>query len=702
MFNNFGMHLTNIFKRAEQERYELKQPYVGTEHLLLSILALDKDSAKFFQEYNLTYELFKKELLIVVGTSNIQSEINLYTPMLKRVVSNAEALAKENNNGKVLVKHLLLSLFEEGEGIAIRLLIGLGLDIDTLYENLNNVEKGKDKKLEIYETGIILNDVVDDNEVVVGRDKEIDLIIETLLRKKKNNPILIGDAGVGKTAIVEELVRRIKRKEVPDNLYNFKVVMLEMGSLVSGTKYRGEFEEKLTKIIKELEQNRDIILFIDEIHAMVNAGGAEGAITAGDIFKPALARGKIKCIGATTNYEYNKFFSHDLALMRRFEVVNIDEPNKEETKEILLKVKKEYEAHHFVKISEEVIDKVIMYTDKFITNKKNPDKTIDFLDSICSKVVIENNKKNEKRKIYQELELLKRKKEECIKHNNYEEALNIYNKENILNKKISNYDKKKRRNISEDDIINVLERKTNFNFTKLEFLDNLKNTINNKLYGVDKYTEKIINLIKNNLENREGFLKVVLEGEEYLGKSTLIKVLAENYPMSNFLRIDLKEFKNSLDITKLIGTVQGYVGYNDEHLFSKLKNNKFSIILFDHYNDACKNIKDLIKEILKEKYIIDNRGDKICFNNTFIFITNDTFINNRVGFSNEFANNLESELETIVDDIVYFEKLKEDVLSNYLDYLKVDNKDYIIKNSDYEKYNYKNIDKLLKKEVIKN
>ncbi len=702
MFNNFGMHLTNIFKRAEQERYELKQPYVGTEHLLLSILALDKDSAKFFQEYNLTYELFKKELLIVVGTSNIQSEINLYTPMLKRVVSNAEVLAKENNNGKVLVKHLLLSLFEEGEGIAIRLLIGLGLDIDTLYENLNNVEKGKDKKLEIYETGIILNDVVDDNEVVVGRDKEIDLIIETLLRKKKNNPILIGDAGVGKTAIVEELVRRIKRKEVPDNLYNFKVVMLEMGSLVSGTKYRGEFEEKLTKIIKELEQNRDIILFIDEIHAMVNAGGAEGAITAGDIFKPALARGKIKCIGATTNYEYNKFFSHDLALMRRFEVVNIDEPNKEETKEILLKVKKEYEAHHFVKISEEVIDKVIMYADKFITNKKNPDKTIDFLDSICSKVVIENNKNDEKRKIYQELELLKRKKEECIKHNNYEEALNIYNKENILNKKISNYDKKKRRNISEDDIINVLERKTNFNFTKLEFLDNLKNTINNKLYGVDKYTEKIINLIKNNLENREGFLKVVLEGEEYLGKSTLIKVLAENYPMSNFLRIDLKEFKNSLDITKLIGTVQGYVGYNDEHLFSKLKNNKFSIILFDHYNDACKNIKDLIKEILKEKYIIDNRGDKICFNNTFIFITNDTFINNRVGFSNEFANNLESELETIVDDVVYFEKLKEDVLSNYLDYLKVDNKDYIIKNSDYEKYNYKNIDKLLKKEVIKN
>ncbi len=702
MFNNFGMHLTNIFKRAEQERYELKQPYVGTEHLLLSILALDKDSAKFFQEYNLTYELFKKELLIVVGTSNIQSEINLYTPMLKRVVSNAEVLAKENNNGKVLVKHLLLSLFEEGEGIAIRLLIGLGLDIDTLYENLNNVEKGKDKKLEIYETGIILNDVVDDNEVVVGRDKEIDLIIETLLRKKKNNPILIGDAGVGKTAIVEELVRRIKRKEVPDNLYNFKVVMLEMGSLVSGTKYRGEFEEKLTKIIKELEQNRDIILFIDEIHAMVNAGGAEGAITAGDIFKPALARGKIKCIGATTNYEYNKFFSHDLALMRRFEVVNIDEPNKEETKEILLKVKKEYEAHHFVKISEEVIDKVIMYADKFITNKKNPDKTIDFLDSICSKVVIENNKNDEKRKIYQELELLKRKKEECIKHNNYEEALNIYNKENILNKKISNYDKKKRRNISEDDIINVLERKTNFNFTKLEFLDNLKNTINNKLYGVDKCTEKIINLIKNNLENREGFLKVVLEGEEYLGKSTLIKVLAENYPMSNFLRIDLKEFKNSLDITKLIGTVQGYVGYNDEHLFSKLKNNKFSIILFDHYNDACKNIKDLIKEILKEKYIIDNRGDKICFNNTFIFITNDTFINNRVGFSNEFANNLESELETIVDDVVYFEKLKEDVLSNYLDYLKVDNKDYIIKNSDYEKYNYKNIDKLLKKEVIKN
>ena len=399
MFNNFGMHLASIFRKAEEERFELKHPYVGTEHLLLAILSSDKEIKELLKEYNLTYTNFRKELIMIVGNASKEMKLNLYTPMLKRVINNAIENAKENNNGVVTVKHLMISLLEEGEGIAIRLLIGMGLDIDNLYEKLNSNSKINQKKLEIFETGILLNKNIDFDEQVIGRDNEIKLIIETLLRKKKNNPILIGDAGVGKTAIVEELVRRIERKEVPENLYNTKIVSLEMGALVSGTKYRGEFEEKLTKIIKELENDNKIILFIDEIHSMVNAGGAEGAITAGDIFKPALARGKIKCIGATTNYEYNKFFSNDKALMRRFEVINVEEPNKYETKDILLKVKSEYEKHHNVLINENIIEKVIEYTNNFITNKKNPDKAIDFLDSVCSKVKTDNNYNHEKRKI---------------------------------------------------------------------------------------------------------------------------------------------------------------------------------------------------------------------------------------------------------------------------------------------------------------
>lgn len=705
MFNNFGVDVTNIFKRAEEERYGLKHPYVGTEHLLLAILKLDEEMKVFLKGYGLTYEKFKKELNIVVGNASKASDIVLYTPLLKRVINNAIENAKENNDGIVTTKHLMLSLLEEGEGIAIRILLSININIDSIYDNLNKENKINNQKLELYDTGILLNDIVDFNETVVGRDKEIDLIIETLLRKKKNNPILIGDAGVGKTAIIEELTRRITKKEVPDNLFDMKIVSLEMGSLVSGTKYRGEFEEKLTKIIKELEQNSNIILFIDEIHAMVNAGGAEGAITAGDIFKPALARGKIKCIGATTREEYLKYFSGDKALMRRFEIINIDEPNKIETKDILLKVKGEYESHHNVIIPDDMLDKVISYTDKFITNKKNPDKAIDFLDSVCSKVKTNFNYNSDKKNLYQKLDFLKQEKEKSIKENNYDKALNIYSEELKIKDKIKKEVKNKKQVVKEEDIINVLENKTNMilNLSKLNFLDDIRSKINEKLYGVDHYVDKLFNVIRDNVENKKGLLKVYLEGGPNLGKSSIIKELAINYPKCNFIRIDLKEYKTSIDINKLIGTTQGYVGYNDAHLFTKLKNNIFSIILFDNYSEAHPNVKELIKEVLKEGSITDNRGEKIYFNNSYIFITNDVIKSNKVGFNNELDHKKENELIDLVDETIYFTNLTKEVLCDYLTSKHIKNVDRIINESNYEKYNYQNIDKLIKKElVIKN
>ena len=704
MFKNFEMHIANIFRKAEEERFILRHPYVGTEHLLLAVLSSDKEMSNYFKNYNLTYENFKKELILVVGSASKECKINLYTPMLKRVINNAMENAKENNNGIVNVKHLVTSLLEEGEGIAIRLLIGMGLDIDKVYEDLCNDRNINNKKLEVFSTGVLMNQNVDFKENVVGRDKEINLIIETLLRKKKNNPILIGDAGVGKTAIIEELVRRIERKEVPESLYNVKIVSIEMGSLVSGTKYRGEFEEKLTKIIKELENDDKIILFIDEIHSMVNAGGAEGAITAGDIFKPALARGKIKCIGATTNYEYNKYFSNDKALMRRFEVVNVSEPNSKETKDILLKVKSEYEYHHNVIINDNIVDKIIEYTNKFITNKKNPDKAIDFLDSVCSKVKTINNYNIEKRSLYNELEKLKLKKEKCIKNNDYDKALKIYSDEIKLTKKINANTKEKKLVIKEEDIINVLESKTNLLLKKenINKLDNIKNIIKEKLFGLEKETNSIIDTIKNKLFEKDECIKIYLEGESNLGKSSVVKLIAENISECNFIRIDLNEFKRDYDINKLIGTTQGYVGYNDEHLFSKLKNNNFSIILFDNYNVAHQNVKELIKEILKEKYITDNKGEKIYFNNTFIFITNDVLKNSKVGFNNETCDNESNELYDLVDKTIKFEKLNKEILEKYLVNLNVKNISEIIKLSEYEKYNYKNVDKLTKKELINN
>ena len=702
MFNNFGVHVSSIFRGAEKERLELRHPYVGTEHLLLSILKLDKEMSEFLKSYNLTYENFKKELKLVVGSATKSNEYNLYTPLLKRVINNAMENAKENNNGMVTSKHLVLSIFEEGEGIAIRLIIGMGIDIDEVYDSLNKNQKLVSKKLEVLETGTLLNETVDFNEHVVGRDKEIDLIIETILRKKKNNPILIGDAGVGKTAIVEELTRRIERKEVPENLFDTKIVSLEMGSLVSGTKYRGEFEEKLTKIIKELEREGNIILFIDEIHSMVNAGGAEGAITAGDIFKPALARGKIKCIGATTSYEYHKYFSSDKALMRRFEVINVREPNKEETKEILLKVKGEYENHHNVIIPDNILDKIIYYTGKFINNKKNPDKAIDFLDSVCSKVKTQNNNLQERKLLYQKLDKLKKDKDKSIKENDYDKALLIYSEELEIDKKINNLAKMKKQVVKEQDIIKVLENKTNLILSKekLKCLDNIKSNVSSKLYNMDKYIKEINELIKDNCLNKKGMLKIYLEGPAYLGKSTLAKIYAESLN-ANFIRLDLKEYKSSIHINKLIGTTQGYVGYDDEHIFNSLKNNNFTTILLDNYNECHERVKDLIKEILREGYITDNKGEKIYFNNTIIFITDDTINNVKIGFNNTVDKDT-NELTDLVDKEIKFESLTKEELTNYLKLNKVKNIESIINKSNYEKDNYKNISKLIKEDNLIN
>ena len=342
MFDNYGLQIAEIFKEAENFRKNLKHPYVGTEHLMLALLKYENEVSKKLKIYDLTFEIFKNELVSIVGESSKESELNLYTPLLRRIIETATEDAIDNNNGEVTERHLFLALLEEGEGIAIRIMIGLDIDLDSLYEEFKmSLVKNAKNKLELMEIGNNLNKNVSNFEHVVGREEEIALVIEALLRKKKSNPLLIGKAGVGKTAIVEELARRINNNIVPAELENKTIVMLEMGALVAGTKYRGEFEERLNKIIKEVKDNKNIILFIDEIHTMINAGGAEGAINAADILKPYLARGDIKCIGATTTDEYYKSIYKDKALERRFYLIQVEEPSLEKAKKILEKIKKE-------------------------------------------------------------------------------------------------------------------------------------------------------------------------------------------------------------------------------------------------------------------------------------------------------------------------------------------------------------------------
>lgn len=322
MYNNYSLEVKRIFKDAEKIAIDLNHPYIGTEHLLLSLINNDDKIKKILLKYDLTYDEFLDELLLVVGTSENKKCTCIYTPLLKRVIKTADEISK---NKMMEPMHLLEAILEEGEGIAIRIIISMGIDIDKLYDEIKKKHKKGNTKLELYNIGKDMSEINSD-DILVGREKELNLIIETLLRKNKNNPLLIGPAGVGKSAIIEELARRIKSGNVPNKLKDKKIVSLEMSSLVAGTKYRGEFEEKLNKVIKEIEENPEIILFIDEIHTMANAGGAEGAINASDILKPYLARGKVKIIGATTTNEYNKFIAKDKALSRRFEIIKINEP----------------------------------------------------------------------------------------------------------------------------------------------------------------------------------------------------------------------------------------------------------------------------------------------------------------------------------------------------------------------------------------
>lgn len=367
----------SLLKMAEDEMLALKHPYVGTEHLMLAILKDKSKLSEYLKTRKLTYKKFKNKLINIIGVSNKKSEYILYTPMLRAVIKRAVEVADENN-AEVDEVGLFNAIIDEGEGIAIRIMVEMHIDI-------RNIRYNEGIK---FQCGVIINDIVKE-EKILGREEEIANIIQILLRKNKCNPLLIGKAGVGKSAIIEELARRINKKKIISELSDYKILKIDFASVVAGTKYRGEFEEKITNILNEVAKHKNVILFVDEAHTIVNAGGAEGAISAGDIFKPFLARGDIKLIGATTINEYHKYFETDKALARRFQTVMIEEPTNEETRNILDNVKNEYEAFHNIKINDEVLKKILEFSSNFLKNKANPDKSLEILDTLCTRAKYE-------------------------------------------------------------------------------------------------------------------------------------------------------------------------------------------------------------------------------------------------------------------------------------------------------------------------
>lgn len=694
MYNNYNLETSRIFKDAEKIMISLNHGYVGTEHLFLSMLKNSEEIRNLLEKYQIEYDGFLEELLLVVNSETCKKVACIYTPLLKKVIKNAEMHAK---NSYITPLMLLESLLEEGEGIAIRILISMGLDIDKLYDEIKQKDKKSNQKLEIYNIGKEMSKDLSDN-FVVGREKEIDLITETLLRKNKNNPLLIGDAGVGKSAIVEELARRIKKGDVPNALKNKKIISIEMSSLVAGTKYRGEFEEKLNKIIKEVENNPEIILFIDEIHTLSNAGGAEGAINASDILKPYLARGKIKVIGATTTNEYNKFIAKDKALSRRFDLIKINEPSIDETINILSKIKPSFEHHYNIKISEENIRQIVDLTNKYILDRFNPDKSIDLLDSVCAMKEVKSPKEKNIIILKNKLSNIIEAKEKMVKNNNFEEALNYRKQEIELYEKIEK-EKNSSNRITNNDIKEVMLRKSNIPNMKNNWKD-LKAYLNNEIVG----QEEAINEIIASLKSKESDLPVsiLLTGSTGVGKTKTVKEIA-TYLKMPLVRLDLSEYNEPVSINRLIGSSAGYVGYDDENIFDRIRMYPNSIVLLDELEKANSNVINLFLQVLDEGFITNAKGEKIDFKNTYIFMTSNAEINNKIGFmkgKSNYQNSFSKEFLGRITCIVNYKNVTEDMVKKYLSKKGIKNSS-ILKEFDYENQGFRGLDKYIKKKKMK-
>jgi len=743
MFSKFSEEAQSILMLAKKEMSKLKHPYVGSEHLFLAILLNEElEITKKLNSYNIFYNKFKEELIKVVGIGKEANTWFLYTPLLKRIIESAMIESKENKNKEVTVEQLFLSMLEEGEGVAIRILMGMSVDIDVLYNEFSKKfvhKKGKsNKKLLIEDLAVNLNKKVylGEYDPVIEREEEVSRLIEILCRRTKNNPLLIGDAGVGKTAIVEEFVRKVVEGKVPSILKNKRVFSIAMASLVAGTKYRGEFEERINKILQEVENSEDIILFIDEIHTLIGAGGAEGAIDASNILKPSLARGKIKLIGATTKDEYAEFMEKDKALDRRFQKITIAEVDNEKTKKILERLRPIYESYHGAVINDENLDLIIRLTNKYIGDRRQPDKAIDILDEVCVKASLERTMDDKK---YDELQdrlgVIKKEKNKAIVNQEFEKASELKKIQRELERKVTKLTMKKMskkvpRVITKKMIADIVYLKTkipiyeiNSNYNKN--ILNLEKILNRKIVGQEEAIKNIVNYTKR---LKLGFTpgkphSFLLVGDTGIGKTLLVKEYASNLlDKDHFIRLDMSEYKEDHTISKIIGSPPGYIGYSDHNsLTDTIKFHPHSIILLDEIERASSKVLKLFLQILDEGKIKNSKGSVIDFSNTTIFMTSNIGMdrknlgynqNNSSKRDRELIDSFGKEFMNRIDDTIFMNKLTEenirDIIKVKLKELKEKYKerevmitfdgrleDIVLKKCNYNEYGARKIDKVI-------
>lgn len=739
MFGKFSEEAQRVLVDAQKEMSELKHPYIGSEHLLLAILKNNQELVNKFKKYKITYKSFKEELINLVGIGDNTPDLLLYSTTLKTILENVIIESRETGD-EISVNELLLSLLNEGEGKAIRILLSLGVDINKLYSDISEkrkIKQKKSKKLIVEELGVDLTKRAKNNELdpVIGRDIELNRVIEILSRRTKNNPLLIGEAGVGKTAIAEELARRIVSGNVPMPLKNKRIISVDMACTVAGTKYRGEFEERIKKMVKELEDNDDVIIFIDEIHTLVGAGGAEGAIDASNILKPALARGKLKLIGATTISEYKKFIEKDNALDRRFQKVFVEEPDKSNLKNILMNLKSIYEAYHGVKIEEKLIDKIIELSDRYIYDRCEPDKSIDILDEVCTKVSLKEAKEEKEIiKLSDCLTKIQKEKNNAIINQNYDKAYSLKEDEEELQSKINKLKldymrKEKVKKVKLKDIVEVVSSKTKIPINEISkdyitSINEIEKTLKENIIGQDEAIDKLIDIskkIKLGIKDKNRSYSVLFCGSTGTGKTYLSKLFAENLVgKNNVIKLDMSEYSESISINKIIGSPAGYVGYDDnKNILEEIRNKPYSVLILDEIEKAHKSVLNFFLNILDEGNCKDSSGKTVRFDNVLIIMTSNAYVSKSLmGFNKKTTNNsledfFSKEFINRIDEIVPFKKFTEEDINKII--IKEANKCYkkynseniisldminrIIKESNYEEYGVRKLCKAVRKEI---
>jgi ATP-dependent Clp protease ATP-binding subunit ClpC len=720
MFGGFTERSQKVFYASAEEAQRLGHGYVGTEHILLGILKEGGHAAKILKDMDITEDKVRDVIIQIEGKGN--PDFNLkevpLTPRTKRLIEVARTEARNLNHNFIAPEHILLAIIREAEGVAAVILQRFGVDFNRLRSEIissmkSNISNNKGTgEIQYRHTntpnlnrfGRDLTELAREGKLdpVIGREKETERVIEILSRRTKNNPCLIGEPGVGKTAISEGLAQKIVEGNVPEILKGKRVVTLDLSGMVAGSKYRGEFEERLKKVMDDVRKAGNVILFVDEVHTIVGAGGAEGAIDAANIIKPALARGELQIIGATTIDEYRKYIEKDPALERRFQPVMVGEPTKEESLLILKGLRDKYEAHHKVKITDEALEAAVNLSDRYITDRFLPDKAIDLMDEAASRVKIRSlTAPPNIKSLEEELEKIKKEKEEAVNMQEYEKAAKLRDREAEIQKQLTdfrnNWQQQKDSDklvVTEEDIANVVSRWTNIPVSKLtesesERLLKLEEILHKRVIGQEEAVSAVARAVRRARvglkDPKRPIGSFIFLGPTGVGKTELTKALAEAMfgDENAMIRIDMSEYMEKHTVSRLIGSPPGYVGYDEGgQLTEAVRRQPYSVVLFDEIEKAHPDVFNILLQILEDGRLTDAKGKTVDFKNTIVIMTSnvgahtikkqktmgfaqsnrekeDAYEKMKENVMEELKRSFRPEFLNRIDDIIVFHKLEE-------------------------------------------